>query len=107
MLDISEVKKAAVQHIKDSLTPDNVIPEIFSVFASKYDEIYKAELEYVKTRWVSILSISKLLISIFDATKAEIRSSSYFKESVCDLFTRRQGPHIAKIWLDIIEATSS
>jgi len=90
MLGISELKTAALQHIKDSLTPDNVIPEIFSVFASKYDEIYKAELEYVKTRW------------------AEIRSSSYFKESVSDLFTRRgQDPHIAKTWLDIIEATPS
>jgi len=89
MLDISEVKTAAVQYIKDSLTPDNVIPEIFSVFASKYDEIYKAELDYVKTRW------------------AEIRSSSHFKKSVGDLFSHGQDPLTTKTWLDIIEATST
>jgi hypothetical protein len=52
--DIPELKKAAKLHIKDSLTPENIMPELFSAYAAKHDEIYDTELEYVKANWVSI-----------------------------------------------------
>lgn len=51
-LDIPDLKKASIQHIKASLTPQNVMQEIFSAFASTHNEIYKAELEYVQSHWV-------------------------------------------------------
>jgi hypothetical protein len=51
-IDLPEVKNAAARHIEASLTPDNVMSEIFSNFSSEYDDIYKLELEYVKQHWV-------------------------------------------------------
>ena len=54
-LDISELKAAALEHIRCSLTPENVVTEICSPFTSRFPEVGKIEREYLKANWVRIL----------------------------------------------------
>jgi hypothetical protein len=103
-----DLKEAASLHINKSLTLENVLPEIFSVFSSKHDEIYKVELEFVKERWASVLPFFLSFASINELMKTQIRASPNFRRLVEDLILLRgQEPHISKTLLDIIEATSS
>lgn len=62
-IDMPELKQASVQHIEDSLTSQNVMPEIFSAFASTHDEIFQLELKYVKAHWVSFIQGPRSLCS--------------------------------------------
>jgi hypothetical protein len=96
-LDILDLKNAAALHIKKSLASENVLSEIFSIFSSKHDEIYEAELKFVKERWASVLSLRLvLLISINEAIKTKIRSSPNFRGFVENLSVFRvRHPHIA------------
>lgn len=94
-------------HIKDSLTPENIMPELFSAYAAKHDEIYEAELEYVKTNWVRLFCVVSEYFVLLTQPKAEINSCSGFKAFVKDMFlTRSQDPRTSKTWLDILEASS-
>lgn len=66
-IDMLELKQISLEHIEDSLTPENVMKEILSAFASTYDEVYESELRYLKSHWVrSIISTlySLILISV-------------------------------------------
>ena len=54
-LDIAELKAAALEHIRCSLTPENVVTEICSPFTSRFPEVRKIEREYLKANWVRIL----------------------------------------------------
>lgn len=53
-LDIAELKAAALEHIRCSLTPENVVTEICSPFTSRFPEVRKIEREYLKANWVRI-----------------------------------------------------
>lgn len=105
--DVPELKKAAKLHIKDSLTPENIMPELFSAYAAKHDEIYEAELEYVKANWVRRFLVAGECSVLLILLKADINSCSGFKAFVKDMFlTRSQDPRTSKTWLDILEASS-
>ena len=54
-LDIAELKAAALEHIRCSLTPENVVTEICSPFTSRFPEVRKIEREYLKANWVRLL----------------------------------------------------
>jgi len=54
-LDIAELKAAALEHIRCSLTPENVVTEICSPFTSRFPEVGKIEREYLKANWVRTL----------------------------------------------------
>ena len=51
-LEIAELKAAALEHIRSSLTPENVVTEICSPFTSRFPEVRKIEKEYLKANWV-------------------------------------------------------
>ena len=51
-LEIAELKAAALEHIRCSLTPDNVVTEICSPFTARFPEVRKIEKEYLKANWV-------------------------------------------------------
>jgi hypothetical protein len=51
-LEIPELKAAALEHIRCSLTPENVVTEICSPFTARFPEIRKIEREYLKANWV-------------------------------------------------------
>jgi hypothetical protein len=53
-LDIAELKAAALEHLRYSLTPENVVTEICSPFTSRFPEVRKIEREYLKANWVRI-----------------------------------------------------
>jgi len=106
-LDILDLKQAAVMHIKSALTPTNALHEIFSVFSSKHEEIFQAELEFVKKQWGSIIATPLPSMSIDNMTKRETRFSN-FREFVQDLMsTGGQYPHIAKVLAVIMEAIAT
>ena len=50
-LDIVELKAAALEHIRCSLTPENVT-EICSPFTARFPEVRKIERDYLKANWV-------------------------------------------------------
>ena len=51
-LEIPELKAAALEHIRCSLTPENVVTEICSPFTARFPEVRKIEREYLKANWV-------------------------------------------------------
>jgi hypothetical protein len=51
-LEIVELKAAALEHIRCSLTPENVITEICSPFTARFPEVRGIEREYLKANWV-------------------------------------------------------
>ena len=51
-LEIAELKAAALEHIRCSLTPENVVTEICSPFTARFPEVRKIEKEYLKANWV-------------------------------------------------------
>lgn len=51
-LEIVELKAAALEHIRCSLTPENVVTEICSPFTARFPEVRKIEREYLKANWV-------------------------------------------------------
>ena len=51
-LEIAELKAAALEHIRCSLTPENVVTEICSPFTARFPEVKKIEREYLKANWV-------------------------------------------------------
>ena len=55
-LEIAELKAAALEHIRCSLTPENVVTEICSPFTARFPEVRKIEKEYLKANWVRNLS---------------------------------------------------
>jgi hypothetical protein len=57
-LEIAELKAAALEHIRCSLTPENVVTEICSPFTARFPEVRKIEREYLKVNWVRPLSSS-------------------------------------------------
>jgi len=67
-LEIAELKAAALEHIRCSLTPENVVTEICSPFTSRFPEVRKIEREYLKANWASVRntkSFGKLICKVF------------------------------------------
>ena len=58
-LDVTELRAAALEHIRCSLTPENVVTEICSPFTSRFPEVRKIEREYLKANWVRNLFFSR------------------------------------------------
>ncbi|KIM43361.1 hypothetical protein M413DRAFT_444189 [Hebeloma cylindrosporum] len=54
MLDLSELKERAAQHIMKSLTVDNIGYEVFSPFAAAFEAIRKVEVEFFLSHWQDI-----------------------------------------------------
>ncbi|KAF9644860.1 hypothetical protein BDM02DRAFT_3121240 [Thelephora ganbajun] len=67
-LEIAELKAAALEHIRCSLTPENVVTEICSPFTARFPEVRKIEREYLKANWVNVRSaksFGKLICKVF------------------------------------------
>lgn len=61
-LEIQELKTAALEHIKRSLTPHNIMAEVCSAFTTRFPEIQEIEREYLKSQWVwNVLKIYAVL----------------------------------------------
>jgi len=68
-LEIAELKAAALEHIRCSLTPENVVTEICSPFTARFPEVRKIEREYLKANWASVRnakSFGKLICKVFE-----------------------------------------
>ncbi|KAH9938917.1 hypothetical protein B0H21DRAFT_757506 [Amylocystis lapponica] len=68
---LSELKELAKEDIRSKLTPQNILEELFSDFASRYKEIYELEIDYfcekclrdtvsALPRWTGILARGEL-----------------------------------------------
>jgi len=67
-LEIVELKAAALEHIRYSLTPENVVTEICSPFTARFPEVRKIEREYLKANWANVRntkSFGKLICKVF------------------------------------------
>jgi len=53
-LDIVDLKEAALDHIRCSLTSENITTEICSAFTSRYPEVRKIQNEYLKKHWKDV-----------------------------------------------------
>ncbi|EKM79382.1 hypothetical protein AGABI1DRAFT_128536 [Agaricus bisporus var. burnettii JB137-S8] len=53
-LDLRDLKARAAQHIFKSLTVENIAYEVFSPFASTFEEIRKVEIEFFLKHWQEI-----------------------------------------------------
>lgn len=51
-LDIPSLQKVALEHIKESLTPDNIVTELSSAFTSRFPEVQKIQKAYLLRHWV-------------------------------------------------------
>jgi hypothetical protein len=56
VVGLDHLKTLAYDQIMASLTPTNVLKELTSPFALKYDEVRAAEFSYMKIHWVRQLS---------------------------------------------------
>jgi hypothetical protein len=56
VIGLERLKQLALNQILRSLTPQNVLMELSSRFAHKYDEVYEGEMKYTKEHWVSASS---------------------------------------------------
>ncbi|KZT21553.1 hypothetical protein NEOLEDRAFT_1139158 [Neolentinus lepideus HHB14362 ss-1] len=84
-LDISELKVAAAQVIRESMTPDTVVRELGSSFTSLFPEILQFQEEYVENNWV------------------EVCKTSSFEDLLDRLFQNYAGGQ-ARIWLKLIKS---
>lgn len=53
-LEIADLRQAALEHIKRSLTIDNITTEFSSEFTSRYCEIQQIQKKYLIAHWVSL-----------------------------------------------------
>jgi hypothetical protein len=51
-LGILELKRAALEYIKSSLTPENILAEFCSTFTLNFEEVLRIEQEYLISHWV-------------------------------------------------------
>ena len=51
-LGIPDLKRAALEYIKSSLTPENILAEFCSTFTLNFDEVLQIEQEYFISHWV-------------------------------------------------------
>jgi len=67
-LEIVELRAAALEHIRYSLTPENVVTEICSPFTARFPEVRMIEREYLKANWANVRntrSFGKLICKVF------------------------------------------
>jgi len=67
-LEITELKAAALEHIRCSLTPENVVTEICSPFTARFPEVRMIERGYLKANWANVRnakSFGKLICKVF------------------------------------------
>lgn len=47
-----DLRQTALEHIKKSLTPENIAVELTSAFTSRFPEVQKIEKAYLVSHWV-------------------------------------------------------
>ncbi|KAF9784514.1 hypothetical protein BJ322DRAFT_850843 [Thelephora terrestris] len=80
-LEIPELKAAALEHIRCSLTPENVVTEICSPFTARFPEVRKIEREYLKANW------------------ANVKNTKAFGKLICKVFGD-ESEGVGEMWLD-------
>lgn len=83
-LQIPELKAAALDHIRCSLTPENITTEICSSFTSRYSEVREIQKGYLRAHW------------------AETKFSKTFSKLICKSFGD-QPDGVAEVWLEFFK----
>jgi len=63
-LEMPDLRQAALEHIKKSLTPENIAVELTSAFTSRFPEVQKIEKAYLVSHWNQVRT-SAAFVNLF------------------------------------------
>lgn len=77
-LEIADLRQATLEHIKSSLTINNITTELSSEFTSRYLEIQQIQKEYLLAHWVSFSNHDSLKSNRTSRMQNEVRNFTAF-----------------------------
>ncbi|GAA5885241.1 hypothetical protein JCM3774_001830 [Rhodotorula dairenensis] len=83
-MGLGELKERAYEHIVQSLTPQNVVYEVFGSFSTRFDEVRHVEVAYLLEHW------------------NEVRSSAQMR-TVFDYLRTSRFPGFEDVWFEIVQ----
>jgi len=81
---LDELQDRSLESILSSLTPQNILLEVFSDFSGKHDEVLERELDYLEEHW------------------AEVKKSAAWKTIHNNVHIARGSPNHQKAWERIL-----
>lgn len=106
-MGLGELKERAYEHIVQSLTPQNVVYEVFGSFSTRFDEVRHVEVAYLLEHWVrGSVYLPGLEASETDGPRAagqnEVRSSAQMR-TVFDYLRTSRFPGFEEVWFEIVQ----
>ncbi|GAA5952810.1 hypothetical protein JCM8115_002356 [Rhodotorula mucilaginosa] len=83
-MGLAELKERAYEHIVQSLTPQNIVYEVFGSFSTRFDEVRRVEVAYLLEKW------------------NEVRSSAQMR-TVFDYLRTSRFPGFEDVWFEIVQ----
>ncbi|GAA5991610.1 hypothetical protein JCM10908_005789 [Rhodotorula pacifica] len=83
-MGLAELKERAYEHIVQSLTPQNIVYEVFGSFSTRFDEVRRVEVAYLLDKW------------------NEVRSSAQMR-TVFDYLRTSRFPGFEEVWFEIVQ----